>query len=140
MKKLVIILAALAITTGAATAQTTPAKAERHGKERHDKKTPEQKAEYGAKKMAEKLSLSAQQTEQVRQLFLARQQEKQALHAQAAPADKAKAHADRKASRERYEAQLKQILSADQYTKYAQLRAERMEKHKGGRKGKSYKG
>ncbi|MCR5889635.1 DUF4890 domain-containing protein [Hymenobacter sp. J193] len=139
MKKLLVVLLAFSFSAGAASAQTTTAPAGKpkmhHGhKGQKANLTPEQRADKAAKKMAEKLSLTAAQTTQVRQLHLARIQEMQAHKAQAgttaAPADKKQHHAAMKAGKQRYEAQLKQILSAEQYAKYTQLQAERMQKRK----------
>ncbi|RPD48457.1 hypothetical protein DNI29_07475 [Hymenobacter sediminis] len=134
MKKLLVLLAAFSFSIAAAYAQTTPVK---HAYAQHQKgdkaaKTPEQRAEQKAKSLSQKLGLSAAQTEQVRQLNLARYQEMQAKRTQVAtPANKQQRHQDMKASKERYETQLKQILSAEQYTKYTQLQASKEAKHKG---------
>ncbi|GAB2780924.1 hypothetical protein HNQ93_001293 [Hymenobacter luteus] len=134
MKKLLVLLAAFAFSTAAVSAQTTPVKAahKQHQKGSKSAKTPEQRADHAAQSLARKVGLSAAQTEQVRQLNLARFQELQAKRAQVATAaDKKQRHQALKASKDRYEAQLKQILSAEQYTKYAQLQAEKQAKHKG---------
>ncbi|GAB3237222.1 hypothetical protein GCM10027346_28530 [Hymenobacter seoulensis] len=133
MKKLLVLLAAFSLSAAAASAQTTPVKAAhaKHQKGTKAAKTPEQRAEQKAKSLSQKLGLSAAQTEQVRQLNLARYQEMQAKRTQvASTADKKQGHQAMKAGKERYEAQLKQILSADQYAKYAQLQQEKMAKHK----------
>jgi protein CpxP len=141
MKKVLVLLAAFSFSAGIASAQTAPAKGKHKGKTEQagrSQKTPEQKAEQKAKHLAQQLNLSAEQTEKVRQLHLARYQEMQANRANYATAGKTDARKqEMKADKAKYEAQLKQILSADQYTKYAQLRADKMEKHKGQRKAKS---
>jgi Spy/CpxP family protein refolding chaperone len=140
MKKLLVILAAFSFSAATVSAQTLPTKAA-HGQHRMkgDKaaKTPEQRADHAARSLAKKLNLSATQTEQVRQLHLRRAQEMQAYKAQAAttPATKRQHHEAMKAGKAQYEAQLKQILSAEQYAKYAQLRADKMSKHKANRQG-----
>ncbi|MBX0290160.1 DUF4890 domain-containing protein [Hymenobacter sp. HSC-4F20] len=134
MKKLLVLFAAFSFSAAAASAQTTPVKAPhaQHQKGTKTAKTPEQRAEQKAKSLSQKLGLSASQTEQVRQLNLARFQEMQAKRTQVATAaNKQQRHQEMKASKDRYEAQLKQILSAEQYTKYAQLQAEKQAKHKG---------
>ncbi|WP_139922930.1 hypothetical protein [Hymenobacter sp. DG01] len=143
MKKILVLLAAFSLSAAAVSAQTTPAKAAygQHQKGNKPAKTPEQRADHAAQSLAKKLSLSAAQTEQVRQLNLARFQELQAKRTQVATAaDKKQRHQAMKASKDRYEAQLKQILSAEQYTKYAQLQAEKQAKrkaHQGQRQAKS---
>ncbi|UPL50494.1 DUF4890 domain-containing protein [Hymenobacter sublimis] len=134
MKKLLVLFAAFSFSAAAASAQTTPVKAAhgQHQKGAKANKTPEQRAEQKAKSLSQKLGLTAAQTEQVRQLHLARFQEMQAQRTQtASAANKQQRHQAMKASKDRYEAQLKQILSAEQYTKYAQLQAQKQAKHKG---------
>lgn len=140
MKKILVLLAAFSISAGVASAQTAAQTKLKAKTERTDKahKTPEQKAEHAAKRLAEKLNLSAEQTEKVRQLHLARYQQVQAKRAQQATAGKSKEQRHAlKGEKAQYEAQLKQILTADQYAKYAQLRAEKAEKHKASHKAKS---
>lgn len=140
MKKTLILLAAFAFSVGAASAQTTPAKPDRKARMEQagkTQKTPEQRADQSAQRLTKQLGLSAAQTAQVRELHLARYKEMQAKRGQVATTtDKTQRYQEMKAGKERYEAQLKQILSAEQYTKYAQLRAEKTEKHKGHRKAK----
>lgn len=145
MKKLLVLFAAFSLSAAAASAQTAPVKAAhgqhmKGGKMHGNKtaKTPEQRADHTAQSLSKKLGLSAAQTEQVRQLNLSRAQRMQAHKAQvgtAAPADKKQHHEAMKAEKTQYEAQLKQILSADQYAKYAQLRSDKMAKHKAHRQG-----
>ncbi|UYZ64537.1 hypothetical protein [Hymenobacter weizhouensis] len=117
MKKIVVLLAAFSFAATVASAQTAPAPTQRPAqaaRAQQAPKTPEQKADRAAQHLTKKLGLSAAQTEQVRQLHLARIQQQQA----------------RKAARAQYDAQLKQILSAEQYAKYTQLQAERLQKRK----------
>ncbi|WP_375433690.1 hypothetical protein [uncultured Hymenobacter sp.] len=140
MKNTFVLLAAFLISAGVASAQTAPAKVKNKVKTDQSakvKKTPEQKATHTAQQMAKNLNLTAAQTEQVRQLDLTRHQEMQAKRAQFASADKAKQREEMRAGKEKYEAQLKQILNAEQYAKYTQLRAAKLEKHKTNRKMKS---
>ena len=144
MKKILVLLAAFSLSAGISSAQVAPAKTQFKTKTDHAakaRKTPEQRADHAAQNLTQKLSLSPAQTAQVRELHLARHQEMQVKRAQyAATTDKEKrreGHQDLKASKAQYEAKLKQILTAEQYTKYAQLRAEKAEKHKGHRKAKS---
>ncbi|AHJ97232.1 guided entry of tail-anchored proteins factor 1 [Hymenobacter swuensis] len=145
MKKLLILLAAFSLSAAAASAQTTPVKAAhgqhmKGGKMHGDKapKTPEQRADHAAQALTKQLGLSAAQTAQVRQLHLDRARQMQAHKAQAGTStgtDKKQHHEAMKAEKAQYEAQLKQILSADQYAKYAQLQADKMAKHKAHRQG-----
>ena len=73
MKKMLILLAAFTLTAGAASAQTsaaTPAQG-RAQRGQMANKTPEQRAEAQAQRLAKSLNLTADQTEKVRQLNLA---------------------------------------------------------------------
>lgn len=145
MKKFLVILAAFSFSAAAVSAQSLPAKAA-HGQHRMkaDKanKTPEQRADHAAKSLTKQLGLSAAQTEQVRQLHLSRAKEMQAYKAQASttPATKRQHHEAMKGKKAQYQAQLKQILSADQYAKYTQLQSDRMTKRKAYQGSKQAKG
>ncbi|UOQ96283.1 DUF4890 domain-containing protein [Hymenobacter sp. 5317J-9] len=126
MKKTLMLLAALAFTTaGTSFAQTAPAATApakmHHGKGGH--KDPAKKADQHAAKMAKELGLTADQETKVEQLMLARQQETQALKTKYA-ANKTAGRAEMKASHEKYEAQLKSILTPEQYAKFDQMKAE----------------
>lgn len=127
MQKTLMLLAALAFTTvGTSFAQTAPAtaKAKMHGgKGAHGPKDPAKMANHKAGKMAKELGLTADQEAKVEQLFLARQQESQALKTKYA-ADKKAGHAEMKASHEKYAAQLKSILTPEQYAKFDKMKDE----------------
>ncbi|HEX8507095.1 MAG TPA: hypothetical protein VF630_17155, partial [Hymenobacter sp.] len=78
MKKTLLLLAALALNTaGTSFAQTAPAArtSVKAHKGKGDHKTPAQKADHKAAKMAKELGLTADQEARVEQLMLARQQE-----------------------------------------------------------------
>ncbi|MBF9237864.1 hypothetical protein I2I05_10705 [Hymenobacter sp. BT683] len=129
MKKTLVLLAALALTTaGTSFAQTAPAKAT-YAKTK-TQKTPAQKADHKASKMAKELGLTADQEARVEQLLLARQQQGAAFKAKYGT-DKKAGCPERKAAHERYQAQLKSILTADQYAKFSQ----RQDEHRGHGKG-----
>ncbi|MBD2715461.1 hypothetical protein KBK19_10480 [Microvirga sp. STR05] len=132
MKKMLVVLAAFALTAGAVSAQTT-AQPGRMGQGRtHDAaRTPEQHADMQTKRLTQQLSLSADQSAKVRELALAENQELQALRGKFAAADSRKgAGQEMKAIQAKYDAQLKSVFSAEQYTKYLQMREERMDKRK----------
>ena len=148
MKKFLVIFAAFSFSAAAVSAQTLPTKAA-HGQhrmkgEKGDKaaKTPEQRADHAAQSLTKQLGLTAAQTEQVRQLHLNRAKEMQAYKAQTSttPATKRQHHEAMKGKKAQYEAQLKQILSADQYAKYAQMQSDRMAKRKAHQGPKQAKG
>jgi Spy/CpxP family protein refolding chaperone len=130
MKKTLLLFAALGFATaGAGFAQTTTTAApntKMKAKQDKPKKTPEQKADKGASKMARELGLNPDQEARVEQILLARQQEMQRLKAKYGQ-DRKAGQADVKAAKTRYNAQLKEVLTADQFAKYNQLKDE----HKG---------
>ena len=86
-------------------------------------KSPAQKADRHAGKMAKELGLNADQEAKVEQLLLARQQESAALKAKYGT-DKKAGRADMRAAHDRYEAQLKTILTPEQFAKMSQLKAD----------------
>jgi len=150
MKKTLVLLAALAFTSaGTAFAQTavktTGSDANQtalhqqlgKGKKAKTPKTPEQKADKKAAKMAKELGLNADQEARLEKLMLTRQQEATALKAKYG-ADKKAGRAEMKAAHDRYETELKTILTPEQYTKMTQLKAEHHNhgQHKGGEKVK----
>jgi protein CpxP len=126
MKKSLLLLAALAFATaGTSFAQTAPATvAQAHkGKGGHGPKDPAKMADHKAGKMAKELGLNADQEAKVEQLLLARQQEGAALKAKYG-ADKTAGRAEMKASHEKYAAQLKAILTPEQYAKFDKMKDE----------------
>ena len=120
MKKTLMLLAALAFTTaGTSFAQTAPTTTQaHHGKGGHHQ-TPAQKAD----KMAHHLGLSADQRAKVEQLLLARQQEGATLKAKYG-ADRKAGRAEMKAAHDRYQSQLKTILTPEQYAKMDQMKSQ----------------
>ncbi|HEX8330114.1 MAG TPA: hypothetical protein VF629_21440 [Hymenobacter sp.] len=135
MKKTLMLLAALSFATaGTSFAQTAPAASTtmKAQKGKGDRKTPAQKADHKAAKMAKELGLTADQEAKVEQLMLARQQETAAFKAKYGT-DKNAGRNEMKASHEKYNAQLKQILTPEQYAKMGQLKAEHRGHAKGGK-------
>ncbi|MCC3153971.1 hypothetical protein Q3A66_13595 [Hymenobacter sp. BT770] len=123
MKKTLILLAALALTTaGTSIAQTAPATGTMHAR-KHAPKDPAKMADHKAGKMAKELGLTADQEAKVEQLLLARQQETTALKAKYGT-DRKAGRTEMKAAHDRYEAQLKTILTPAQYAKMDKLKAE----------------
>ena len=136
MHRILILLAAFSLSAGVASAQTMTTQGREKARREHagkTAKTPEQRAAHMTKRLTKSLSLSADQTTKVRQLYLAQAQEMRANRTKyAASGDQAAAHAALKADRQRYDDQLKQILSAGQYAKFTQERAEHLAKRKEG--------
>ena len=149
MKKSLVLLAALALTSASAFAQTkmapvapgqnpatpvigtmdmSPGKGlgKGHGKSH---KTPEQKADHRAAKLAKELGLTPDQETKVETLLLAENKEMMALRGTATPGTRPSPGqmAEMKAVREKYNGQLKAVLTPDQYTKLMAKRAEKRE-------------
>ena len=162
MKKTLALLAAFALTAGASFAQTAPvaqtavkttgsdanqnalhqnlgAKAAGKGNAQGGKhhKSPAQKADHKAAKMAKELGLNADQEAKVEQVLLAENTEMQALHAKAA--DTHGMTPEMKAARDKYDGQLKAVLTPEQFAKLQAKRAEHHnhDKESGKMKGKA---
>lgn len=134
MKRTLVLLAAFALTSAAASAQTkmapvapgqnAPAAVAGPGKGHRDK-SPGEKADRKAAHMAKELGLNADQENKVEQILLAERQEMAGLR------DKATANGTRKglgpeakAVRAKYDEQLKAVLTPEQYAKLEAKRAE----------------
>ena len=96
-------------------------------------KSPAQKADHKAAKMAKELGLNTDQENKVEQILLAENQEMQALHAKAAGTHGMSP--EMKAARAKYDAQLKAVLTPDQFAKLQARRAEHLKEHGGKMKG-----
>ncbi|MBT2557890.1 hypothetical protein J7E24_08845 [Hymenobacter sp. ISL-91] len=131
MKKLLILLAAAALSAGTATAQTanpTP----RSANGRPEPATPEQLAD----RLTQQLTLSADQRKQIVILEQARRLEMQTRRGQMqSGGDRTAMRQTMQTARDKYDTQLKSILTADQYSQYTQLREERAD-NRGSRKMK----
>ncbi len=133
MKKTLFLLAALAFATaGTSFAQTAPVKTSgtaANQTARHYQKGPKdpaKMADHRAGKMAKELGLNADQEAKVEQLLLARQQESATLKAKYGT-DRKAGRPEMKAAHDRYEAQLKTILTPEQFAKFDKMKDE----HKG---------
>ena len=138
MKKLLFLIAALGLATaGTSFAQTAPAARPAQAPQ-HPPRDPDKMADHRAGKMAKTLGLSPDQEAKVEQLLLARQQETAALKAKYGT-DRKAGRAEMKAAHERYQAQLKTILTPEQFAKFDQMKDEhRGHGHNGGKtKGKA---
>ena len=136
MKSFLIPLLALTLTVGTVAAQSTQTPAAgtaKEGRRTHKQHSPEEMATRQSQHMSKKLGLSTDQTARVKQIFLTRGQEMQAFRSQAkTAANRDQFREQMKANRTKYDAQLKQVLTADQYTKYTAFQAEHKQHGKGG--------
>ena len=142
MKKTLLALAVLALAATTASAQTTTApgaatittgtnanQTARHarmsgkGDMAKAKKSPAEKADRNAAKMAKELGLNPDQEAKIESLLLARHQEMTALKARyASSGDKKAMRPEAKAIHEKYEGQLKTILGPEAYARYEKMR------------------
>lgn len=108
------LVAAVALSLSAA-AQTTPAAGRPH-------RSPQEMAGHQAKRLSKELSLSADQSAKVEQIMASRAQEMQALRTAGGPRP---TREQMQANRTKYDDQLRQVLTPDQFTKYTALAANR---------------
>jgi protein CpxP len=136
MKKFLFpLLAVCALAVGTAAAQTTPAAdaGTMQGRGRMQG-NPDEMAKRQADRMTQELGLNADQSAKVQQILLARGQEMQAMRGQARDAgNRDQMREQMEAGRAKYDAQFKEVLTADQYTKYTTMQADRM--NRGGGSG-----
>ena len=134
MKKFLFpLLAAFALTAGTAAAQTTTPDANASGMQGRGygrvQGSPDEMAKRQAERLSKELDLTADQTTKVQGILLARTQEMQAMRGQARDGDnRGQIREQMQANRVKYDAQFKEVLTADQYTKFAALQADRMER------------
>lgn len=126
MQKTLALLAALALASAAAHAQTTPAAPAAPLNNPAAGRSPEQQAQNQAIRLAKELNLSADQQTKVQQLMNTQRQETQAAIQQAGGNRRAMGQAMR-AGRAKFEGQLRAVLTAEQFTNYQQLMAQRRE-------------
>lgn len=133
MTKSFALLVALALTSAAAHAQTTPAAAPPLNNP-DAPRSPEQQTQAQAGRLAKELNLSRAQQTQLQQLLAAQRQETQTAIQKAGGNRRAMGQAMR-AGRDKFDSQLKTMLTPDQYTKYQQLMAQRREMMRERRQG-----
>ncbi|MCC2545463.1 DUF4890 domain-containing protein [Hymenobacter sp. BT175] len=139
MKKNLILLAAFLLTGGAATAQTQATQSANDGQGQMERagQTPDERAARQTERLSKELGLTADQSTRIRQILLSREQEMQAMRGKReAGTDRQALGQEMKASRARYDAQFKEVLTAEQYTRFTQLKHQRMER--GGPKVRAY--
>jgi Spy/CpxP family protein refolding chaperone len=131
------LLAACALTIGTAAAQTSPPDGGRMqgggGGYGRMQGSPDEMAKRQTERMTQELGLNADQAAKVQQIQTARVQEMQTMRGQAG-GDRDKMREQMQASRTKYDAQFKEVLTADQYTKYTSMEANRM--NRGGGMGR----
>lgn len=152
MKKLALIFTIGVFSLGAVTAQTTQKtkiKTEnKNGKEtvkiedtdlkhdgKHDeRRTPEERAELQAQKLAKKFNLTADQTAKIRQISLDKANRMESLKAKNKENRQATG-AEMKEIKSNWETELKGVLTQDQYAQFVKERDEKMDQRKEKRSG-----
>ena len=136
MKNSFFLLAALALTSAAAQAQTTPAATDAQTAPLNSRvmPSPEQQAQNQAQRLAKELNLTPDQQTKVQELMAAQRQETQAAIQNAGGDRRAMGQAMR-AGRDKFSGQLKTVLTADQFTKYQQIMTQRREQMRERRQG-----
>ncbi len=161
MKKTLLALSVLALSLSAATAQTPTTTApatgtdvrptpqprdgrfgmREAGRQAKPAKTPAQKADRRAAKLAKDLGLTADQEARVESIFLAQAQEMKTLKAKyAASADRKAGRAELQAVKAKYDGQLQSALGAALYASYDKLRDEQHDRAKQARGPKTKDG
>lgn len=132
MKKNLFLLAALAFATAGTSFAQTAVKttgtdanqtARHYATGKQGPQDPAKMADHKAGKMAKELGLTADQETKVEQLMLGRQQESAALKTKYGT-DRKAGRPEMKAAYDRYEAQLKTILTPEQFAKLDKMKAE----------------
>ncbi|WP_303310196.1 hypothetical protein [Hymenobacter sp. BT730] len=126
MKKYLFpLVAAFALTFSAASAQSTRPVSSAVGRE-HRQFSAEERAAKHSEKLKQELGLSAKQTSRIKQILLTRNQEMMAQRGQAkGEGSREQRGAQMKASRAKYDAQFKKVLTKVQYAKYTQLQQDK---------------
>lgn len=126
MKKIILGLAAVAMAVGSYATDSAKAK-----------KSPEQMANKRADKLKTELTLSDEQRGRVYTAVLEKINKTRAIKEKyKGTKEKQAMHTEMKAVHDNFEASMKSILSAEQFTKWQDLKAKQKEKHKGKGKGK----
>ena len=132
MKKIVLMMAMTVLATGAISAKT-PAAFVQQGQ---GQATPEERAERQLTMMTETLTLTADQTTKLKPIILARSTEQSALRQKMQGGEREALMGEYRKLNEKYNAQIKAVLTAEQYTKYeenqAQMRGGGQRRNQGG--------
>lgn len=121
MQKTLVLLSVLAATAGrASVAQTRMAPA-------GATKTPEERADRQTQALVKQLGLSAEQEPKVESILLAQLSDMQALNQKYPAGNRRGIGPELKATKAKYDEQLKAVLTPEQFAKLEQLRQERRE-------------
>jgi hypothetical protein len=156
MKKIIAVLSLGMLVVGSSYAQTVPQEDQRDQKKRTEyrtaqgdkiKRSPEEMARIKTERLSQKLDLSATQKNQLQALNMRQAEEMKAMReSYKGTEDKAKMREAKKANHDKWQSELKSILTEKQYAQYeadrAEMRKKRGEKkpgHKGHKSGEMKK-
>ena len=92
----------------------------------HEQKTPEERAENQSQRLTKELSLTAEQTTQVKAIILNKEQKAEEIRTKYASAtDKKAEHQEIQALKTSSDAEIEKVLTADQLTKYKEIKSEK---------------
>jgi len=137
MKKFLFpLLTVFALSAGTAAAQSSrpdsPAAGALESRGGRMQGSPDEMAKRQAERLTQELGLTADQTTKMQAILLARTQEMQAMRGQARDGgNRGQLREQMLAGRAKYDAQFKETLTPDQYTKFTALQADRMERGAG---------
>lgn len=156
MKKVILMLSLGVLIAGSSIAQQAPQKEKRNrtehrdGRDNREHKSPEELAAFRTEKMSKELGLNKKQTRKLQALNLKQANEHEMIRAQYRHADKGNKNQRRemrasrermRTSREKWDAELKDILTKKQYAQYQEQRKEMRallkEKNRGGHKDRA---
>lgn len=120
MKKLILLGASVLMMSAVSVAQ--PGKL--------GKKSPQERAEHQTERLTKELSLTPEQAAKVKAILAKRGAEMDSVRSKKmAGAQKEEVRGDKKAAREKTDAELKAILTPEQYAKFQAMMQERKENH-----------
>jgi len=123
MKKLILLGASVLMMSAISIAQ--PGKP--------GKRSPQERAEHQTERLTKELSLTPEQATKVKAILASKGAEMDSVRAKKmAGGEKSEVRGDRKAAREKTDAQLKAVFTAEQYAKYQAMMQERKDKHQHG--------
>ena len=121
MKKIILLMAMSVLATGAISAKS-PALYVQQGQ---GQGSPEERAERMTSMMTKQLTLSAEQSTKLKPILLARATEQTELRQKMKAGDRKLVMGEVKKLNEKYNTQIKAVLTAEQYTKYEAMQAQR---------------
>ena len=125
MKKIILLMAMTVLATGAISAESPAGYVQQGQGQGQGQGSPEERAARMTNMMTRQLSLSADQSTKLKPILLARATEQTELRQKMQTGDRRLAMGEAKKLHEKYNTQIKAVLTAEQYTRYEALQAQR---------------